>query len=67
MILSKCFRCQDAGFVPNGIAPLSEGMHGGEVERRLNQHVSFSFHAAHGFYYMLTENECGETYSVFQL
>ncbi|XP_004302639.1 PREDICTED: RNA polymerase II C-terminal domain phosphatase-like 2 [Fragaria vesca subsp. vesca] len=29
---------EDAGFVPNGIAPLSEGMHGGEVERRLNQH-----------------------------
>ncbi|KAM5560389.1 RNA polymerase II C-terminal domain phosphatase-like 2 [Rosa sericea] len=28
---------EDAGFVPNGIAPLSEGMHGGEVERRLNQ------------------------------
>ncbi|XP_050381463.1 RNA polymerase II C-terminal domain phosphatase-like 2 [Argentina anserina] len=28
---------EDAGFVPNGIAPFSEGMHGGEVERRLSQ------------------------------
>ena len=36
--------CQDAGFVPNGNAnvPFAEGMHGAEVERRLNQSVIFS-------------------------
>lgn len=53
MLSSNCFRCQDAGFVPNGIAPLSEGMNGGEVERRLNQHVSCSFLAAYGFQYCI--------------
>lgn len=37
------FYDQDAGFVPNGNtnAPISEGMNGVEVERRLNQSVSF--------------------------
>lgn len=37
-----CFFFQDAGFVPNGNmnAPISEGINGGEVERRLTQFVS---------------------------
>ena len=34
---------QDAGFAPNGNSgvPISEGMNGVEVERRMNQSVSF--------------------------
>ena len=47
-LLWLLFGCQDAGFVPNGVPPFSEGMNGIgmngiEVERRLSQSVSFFF------------------------
>lgn len=44
MVSSRCFELQDAGLATNGNvnAPVSEGMNGGEVARRINQSVSFS-------------------------